>query len=126
MNKEELLNLIESVKIDSNEFTILSSGALVLRGILEFAHDLDIAVTDKGLNQLKENYNLIKKDNGWYIVTENIECVPDDMENKKEKYENYYLQDINDYLKFIKSSGRKKDIDRIPIVEEYVKNMTYK
>ena len=33
MNKKELLRLIKSVKIDTNEFTILSSSALVLRDI---------------------------------------------------------------------------------------------
>lgn len=49
MNKEELLKLINSLKIDKEEFWILSSGSLVLREIYEIAHDLDIAVTFKGL-----------------------------------------------------------------------------
>ena len=57
MNKEELINLIESIKIDKNEFTILSSSALVLRDIYESAGDLDIAVTNKGFEMLNENYN---------------------------------------------------------------------
>lgn len=53
MHKEELLNLLNTLKIDKNEFWILSSGALVLREIYESAGDLDIAVTYKGLEQLK-------------------------------------------------------------------------
>lgn len=63
MKKDELLKLIESLKIDKNEFWILSSGALVLRGIYDDAGDLDIAVTNKGLEELKKNYNLIRKEN---------------------------------------------------------------
>ena len=55
MKKDELLKLIESLKIDKNEFWILSSGALVLRGIYDDAGDLDIAVTNKGLEELKKN-----------------------------------------------------------------------
>ena len=72
MNKEELVKLIESLKLDKNEYWILSSGALVLRGIYPDAGDLDIAVTEKGLKELKGNYNLKKKENGWYIVNDKI------------------------------------------------------
>lgn len=123
MNKEELIELIKSVKIDREEFTILSSSNLVLRDIYDSAGDLDIAVTKKGLEQLKNNYNLVQKENGWYIVTDKVECVLDEMDGKREKIGDYYLQEINDYLKFLKSSSREKDKARIPLVEEYIKNM---
>lgn len=63
MNKSELLELISSFKIDSSEFTLLSTSALVMRDILDTANDLDIAVTDEGLKQLNDNYNLIPKEN---------------------------------------------------------------
>ena len=62
--------MIESLKLDKNECWILSSGALVIRGIYPDAGDLDIAVTEKGLQELKKNYNLKEKANGWYIVIE--------------------------------------------------------
>ena len=65
MNKEELIELIKNLKIDKDEFWILSSGALVIRGICPDAGDLDIAVTEKGLQQLKENYNLIVRSTGF-------------------------------------------------------------
>ena len=68
MNKEELLELLNTLKISREEFVILSSSALMLRGIYESCGDLDIAVTEKGLEELKENYSLKQKDNGWYIV----------------------------------------------------------
>ena len=122
MNKNELIALIESLSIDSNEFTVLSSGALVLRGIYESAGDLDIAVTQKGLDQLKHKYNLIPKNKEWYKVNDRVECVLDDMEGKREKLGNYYLQDINNYLDFLKASSREKDKARISLVEEYINN----
>lgn len=56
MKKDELLELIKTLKIDKEEFWVLSSGALVLRGIYPDAGDLDIAVTNKGLDELKNNY----------------------------------------------------------------------
>ena len=69
----------------------------------------------------KNKYDLVKKDNGWYKVNDMVECVPDNMDGKKELVDNYYVQDINDYLKFLKGSKREKDKLRIPLVEEYIR-----
>ena len=40
--KKEQIKLIKTLKIDRNEYWILSSGALVIRGIYPDAGDLDI------------------------------------------------------------------------------------
>lgn len=123
MNKEELIELIESLKLDKNEYWILSSGALVIRGIYPDAGDLDIAVTKKGLQELKNNYNLKQKENGWYIVNDKIECVLDTKEEWKiEKYGDYNLQSIEKYYDFLINSNREKDKARISLIEEYMKN----
>ena len=124
MKKKELLELIKSIKIDKEEFIVLSSGALVLRGIMDSAGDLDILVTQKGFEQLKENYDLKEKKecNNSYIVNEKIECILNDNEDRKEKMGDYYIQDINQYLEFLKESNREKDKLRIPIVEKYIED----
>ena len=63
------------------------------------------------------------KENGWFTVNEKVECMQDDMTNKKEKSGKYYLQDIRDYLEFIKSSDRPKDKARILLVENYIRSL---
>lgn len=68
VNKKELEKLISTLKIEKSEYWILSSASLVLRGIYDSAADLDLAVTEKGLKELKENYDLVQKENGWYLV----------------------------------------------------------
>ncbi len=123
MNKENLLELIENLKLDKEEYWILSSGALVIRGIYPDAGDLDIAVTKKGLEELKNNYNLKEKPNGWYIINDKIECVLDTKESWKiEKYGEYNLQSIEMYYNYLKESTREKDKARIPLIEEYIRN----
>ncbi len=123
MNKEELVELIESLKLDKNEYWILSSGALVIRGIYPDAGDLDIAVTEKGLKELKSNYNLKEKGKDWYIVNDKIECIIDTKESWKiEKYETFNLQSIEMYYEFLKNSSREKDKARIPLIKDYMKN----
>lgn len=128
MNKAELIDLLNTLKIDKEEFWFLSSGALVLREIYETAGDLDIDVTFKGLEQLKENYNLKEKDNGWYIVNDKVECVCDgEIESLKYKPEKldcgYFVQNIFEYYEYLNSSIREKDIERIPLVKHYLKNL---
>lgn len=124
MNKEELIKLIETLKIDKEEFWVLSSGALTLRGIYPDAGDLDIAVTDKGLEQLKNNYQLKEKENGWYIVNDKIECICDgkkeNLKYQPELLSDYYLQNIHEYLEYLENSQREKDKLRIPIVKQYI------
>ena len=121
VNKKELEKLISTLKIEKSEYWILSSASLVLRGIYDSAADLDIAVTEKGLKELKENYDLVQKENGWYIVNDKVECILDEkMPNKIEKFVEYYLQDIYDYYDFIKNSNREKDKKRIPLVKNYI------
>ena len=122
MVKKELEKLIESLKIDRDEYWILSSGALVLRGILTDAGDLDIAVTKKGLEELMENYNFKQKENGWYMVTDKIECVLDTKEDWKiEKLGEYNLESIEKYYSYLLQSKREKDIARIPLINSYMK-----
>lgn len=124
MKKDELLNLLDNLNINKNEFWVLSSGALVLRDIYPDAGDLDIAVTNKGLSELKKSYNLVKKENGWYIVTDNIECVCDGekehLKYQPEKIGDYYVQNILEYYEYLNNSNRQKDKLRIPLVEDYI------
>ena len=123
MEKEELLSLIKSLKIDKNEFYILSSSALMLRGIYKDAGDLDIAVSKKGLEELNKNYSLQEKENGWYIVNEKVECVGDETGLKNaEQDEGFNVQNINEFYNYLINREREKDNHRVPIVEEYIKS----
>jgi hypothetical protein len=124
MNKQSLIELINTLDIDKNEFWVLSSGALVIRGIYPDAGDLDIAVTDKGLEWLKGKYNLTPKDNGFYQVNDKIECVCNgnkkDLKYQPEKIDDIYVQNIYEYLIYLEKSTREKDKKRIPLVKNYI------
>ena len=119
MNKEEIIDLVESLDIDYNEFWILSTSALVLRGLWDRANDLDIAVTDIGLKQLQSKYNLIQKENGFYIVNDMIECVQDTKDDYKvEKVGKYYLQSLEYYYEYLDGTKREKDKEKYKIIKK--------
>lgn len=120
MNKDELIKLIDSLEIDLEEFWILSSSSLVLRDLFPSANDLDIAVTEKGLNQLKQKYELKKSEyTDWYKVNDKVECVLDTKEpHKVEKYGKYNLLSLEEYYNFLKNSKREKDKIKFEIVKK--------
>ncbi len=123
MGKDELIKLIANLKLCKDEYWILSSSALVIRGIYPDAGDLDIAVTETGLEELKRNYNVKQKENGWYFVSDKIECVVDQKESWKiEEVEGYNLESIEKYYRYLKDSSREKDRKRIPIIEDYMRS----
>ena len=85
----------------------------------------EIAVTNKGLDELKNNYSLEPKGKDWYKVNDRIECVCDGDKEKLEYYPekvgDYYVQNLHEYLEFLEGSSRKKDQDKIEIVKKYIK-----
>ena len=125
MNKQELIKLINTLKISKSEFWVICSGSLVLRDLCLEAADLDIAVTNIGMEQLRQNYELKKIKERFYSIGDNIECV--DVGKKihqkyqPEKIGDIYVQNIFDYLEYLEASNRQKDKDRIPMVKTYIK-----
>ena len=119
MDKNEVIKLLEELNLDKEEYVILSSGSLVIRGVYQKCGDIDLAVSDNAFEYLKNKYNLIPKENNWYTVTDKIECVVGESP-KNEKIGDYYLQDLYEYYEFVKSRNRDKDKERIKILERYI------
>lgn len=119
MNKNEIIKLLKELNLDKEEYVILSSGCAVMRGIYDMAGDIDLAVSDKAFEYLKEKYDLIDKGNNWYKINDMIEFVVGD-NPKKEKVGDYYLQDLNQYYEYVKSKNRDKDKERIKTLESYI------
>ena len=126
LKKDELEKLISSLNLDIEDFTLLSSSALVFRGIMEDAGNLDIAVTKEGFDKLSKQFDLKEKGNGFYIVNDRIECIIDDKKDIKEFINGYYVQEIHNYLEYLESSSREKDKLRIPMVLDYINNKEWK
>lgn len=123
MNKEELEEVIRELGIPKEEFYVLSSGNLTLRGLFKDAGDLDICVSKKGLELLKNKFDLKEKGNGFYQVNEKVECIVEDL--SKRKYDDlgdYNGQNLEEYYEYLKTSKREKDKIRLEIVEKELNN----
>lgn len=124
MNKEELIEYIESLNLPTEEFYILSSGCLVLYGLRDVAGDLDICVTPKLGKELMERYgieNNSSNQNNFYHVDDKFEFVI----NEKlvfDKLGKYQVQKLEDILKFKKARQKKRDMEDVAKIEEYLAN----
>lgn len=124
MKKEEIINEISKLDIAKSEFWVLGSASLVLRNILSNANDIDLAISQRAYNILKQKYNLeyLGENNSfkWYKINDIIECCVDIKSNDKvEEFEPYNLLDLKYYYEnFLKNSERKKDQEKKEIIKQ--------
>lgn len=128
MNKKEILNKLKEYNLDSKKFIIIGSSALVLKGLKENVHDIDIAVTKEYNDYLLKNFNCkfekeIDEYKCYYI---------DDIINfsthyyndfKGEWVEGYLIQTPKEVLQLKKKLNREKDQNDIKLILNYLNTL---
>lgn len=128
MNKDELIKLVESLNFPNNEYYILSSGCLLLYGLREKADDLDLCISEKLFNEIKERFNLTedkKNKYGFYKLNDKIEVVVDSQEKFIHQYnikDGYQVQKLEIILRDKKKRNLPKDQMDIKNIERYLKD----
>lgn len=121
MNKKRIIELLEPLGLCKHEYCVLSSGALVMYGVLEEAGDLDLVVDENGFEKIKKVYpDILKREDGWYTVTDEIEIVIGCV--KKTFCNGYPLQSIKELVEFYETRGLEKDKVRIFEINNFFKN----
>lgn len=124
MNKEELLNLLNTLELPKTEYYILSSGSLLLYGLREMAGDLDLCVSNELFKQLRKKYNLKESDKneyGFYHISKEIEIVPNSKENFKMEYKDGYpVESLETILVFKEKRNASKDKKDIENIKRYL------
>ena len=123
MNKEELLNLVESLNMPRDEYYILGGGSLVMFGIKDKTADLDLCVSEELFARLKEEYNLDEKDKnecGFYHISDIIEVIPNPKDEFTcEEIEGYQVEELKRILEFKKKRNALKDQPYIEKITNY-------
>ena len=126
MNKEELLNLVDSLHLPTGEYYILGGGSLVVCGLREKTADLDLSVSYSLFEVLKKKYNLTDKDKndcGFYKINDKIEIVPNNKSDfTMQNIDGYYIESLSRILNFKKSRNLPKDQNDIKNIENYLLN----
>ena len=125
MNKEELLNLVDSLNLPKSEYYILSSGCLLLYGLKDIANDLNLCITRNLFLELQKRYNLTDKDKnkcGFYKMSDLVEVViTDKFPFEYDIKDGYQVQKLESILNSKKSSNREKNKIDVINIERYLK-----
>jgi len=126
VNKETIIKKINLLNLDKNDFYVLGSASLVLRGIIDIAHDIDLAITNKAYLKNKDNliYLGANHNSKWYKINEEIECCVEDLlDEKVDSGEPFNLINLEYYYNnFIKESNREKDKLKKTLLEKILFN----
>ena len=129
MNKIEVINLVEKLNLKKGEYSICSTGSLVIREIYSEAHDLDLQMTNECFEDIKNSdikyhfkdvnheyshplYNMDDYDVDFFVMPKE--------EIKFDYVEGYPCQDVNEILDFKKKRNLPKDQEPIRLIEEYL------
>jgi hypothetical protein len=135
MQSQELLNLLKSLNLPTNDYAVFGSGPMYPRGIKELGHDIDLIVRgsawDKAqtigeVNQTKLGGNKvielfdgnIEIFNGWAPGEWSV----DELIDTSETFDGIPYVTLENVLKWKKIMNREKDIEHIRLIEEYLES----
>ena len=124
LNKNQIFEKLNELKLDKERFIVLSGASLVLHGVKDFTSDIDIAVSrdyhDELLNIFDCKLNLVIDGNEIYYLDDG------EVEFSCRNYESDYVlidgvkvQTLDSIINFKKSLGREKDFKDIEIIKAF-------
>lgn len=130
MNKEEVIKLLEKLNFPKEEFYILSSGCLLFYGLREKAGDLDLCISEKLFEKIKEKYKLKeekKNSCGFYKLQDKVEVVVDNPEEFQGSFttkDGYQLQKLEIILRDKIKRNLPKDQNDIKNIIKYLEDLS--
>ena len=125
MNKEEYLRIVDSLKLDKNEYCIIASGSLLMHGLTDSCNDVDIKVSKELFDKLMDKYHMRQSDRYDYVyeLSDNIDvnCRNFNIDNI-EFVDGYPVEKLEINLEWMIANKRDKDKEKIRIIKEYLEN----
>ena len=131
MNKEKIVKILNEYNLDKQEYIVISGAAMVLLGIKESTKDIDIGVTKDYYDYLLSHYNCVFDiynvfNNACYMIDDTINFGIDYYTNDNVLIDGIPVQTIDDIINLKKSLNRKKDIEDIKKIKNYLKEKNEK
>jgi hypothetical protein len=130
------LENLKSLNLPPDQFVVVSSGSLAIRGIRE-ARDVDIVVTPELWSILAQKYGVEIKDNveiielgndietlgkGSWFTKESL-IKPQEIFDEADVFEGIKFMNLSQLRKIKQEKGREKDLNDVKLIDEYlVKN----
>ena len=128
LNKEQILDKLNELELEKNEFVVSMGSSLVMHNIKKETNNINISISSDSFSRLKQKYNSIYENNIEIIKYDVFEINNLDLNIKKELIDDYYCQDLESIMSTKKELNRKKDIKDIKAIDVYLcslDNMRY-
>ena len=123
MNKQDIISILNEFPYSRDEYWIITGSAMVLYGIREQTHDIDMGCTPKMADILESegySYTLSESGNRKFKIGENIEVFENWIRDTIDVVDNVPVISIKGLIEMKQEIGRDKDKKDIELIKKYL------
>ncbi|MCR5308732.1 MAG: hypothetical protein K6E21_01305 [Bacilli bacterium] len=123
MNKQDIINRLNSFPYSKSEYWVITGSAMVLYGIREKTHDIDMGCTTVLADQLeKDGYvpSITESGNRKFVIGEDIEIFENWKYGSVEIIDGVPVLSLAGLVEMKQSLGREKDYRDISLIKEFM------
>ena len=123
MDKQEIINRLKEFPYSRDEYWVITGSAMVLYGIREKTHDIDMGCTSAMADQLEADgysYQLTESGNRKFNYGDDIEIFENWLCGSIEHVEEIPVISIDGLIEMKKELGREKDFRDIALIKEFI------
>ena len=123
MNKQEIISILDGFPYSRDEYWIITGSAMVIYGIREQTHDIDMGCMSKMADQLEADgypFSLTESGNRTFKIGENIEVFENWIKDTINVVDDVPVISIKGLVLMKQEIGRDKDKKDIALIKEYL------
>ena len=123
MNKQDIINRLNVFPYSKDEYWVITGSAMVLYGIREKTHDIDMGCTSVMADHLEKDgytYSLTESGNRKFVIGEDIEIFENWKFGSIERIEGIPVLSLEGLIEMKQSLGREKDYRDIALIKEFM------
>ena len=123
MDKQDIINRLNSFPYNKSEYWVITGSAMVLYGIREKTHDIDMGCTSKLADKLeKDGYmpTLTESGNRKFKIGDDIEIFENWKYGSIERINDIPVLSLHGLIEMKESLGREKDYRDIALIKDFM------
>ena len=123
MNRAELIERVKALPFPKEDYWVITGGAMVLYGLREQTHDIDLGCTSRLADELEQQGAevSIRKDGTRKLVLEgDVEIMENWLYDRVETVEDIPVISLKGLKEMKLSLGREKDLRDVALIDAYL------
>ena len=123
MNRAELIERVKALPFPKEDFWVITGGAMVLYGLREKTHDIDLGCTSRLADELEQQGAevSIRKDGTRKLVLDgDVEIMENWLYDRVETVEDIPVISLKGLKEMKLSLGREKDLRDVALIDAYL------